>query len=95
MILKEVPVKKDTNDTYVYQDVSLYYGVYAIPDVNNKSISLFSVTGGLKANSYATIRDIDTITTQTTKNVLEPHIDKQNASTYINVRESLEQSSTV
>lgn len=71
LILKEVPVKNDTNDTFIYKNVDLYYGVYAIPNSADASITLFAVTGGLKANSYAVISDIDTITTQTTKNVLE------------------------
>lgn len=68
--LVAVPVKKDTNDNFIYEDVNVYYGVYAIPDYDNGSIMLFSVTGGLKANSYAEISDLDTVTTQTTKNVL-------------------------
>lgn len=71
LILKEVPVKNDTNDTFIYKNVDLYYGVYAIPNSADASVTLFAVTGGLKANSYAVISDIDTITTQTTKNVLK------------------------
>ena len=30
--LVAVPVKKDTNDTFIYKNVDLYYGVYAIPN---------------------------------------------------------------
>ena len=71
--LVAVPVKKDTNDTFIYKNVDLYYGVYAIPNSTDASVTLFAVTGGLKAGSFATISDIDTITTQTTKNVLEEH----------------------
>lgn len=81
--LVEVPVKKDTNDTYVYKDVSLYYGVYGIPDISvidegketeedKSSVKLFSVTGGLKANSYAEITDLGTIYTTNINNPLTP-----------------------
>ena len=69
--LREVPVKADTNDTFIYKNVKLYYGTYAIPDSANAKISLFSVTGGNKANSFATINDLDIITTSTIKNVLK------------------------
>lgn len=69
--LREVPVKADTNDTFIYKNVKLYYGTYAIPDSANAKISLFSVTGGNKVNSFATINDLDIITTSTIKNVLK------------------------
>jgi len=49
----------------------LYYGTYAIPSVENESVQLFAVIGGNKANAYAVIRDIDTITTSTQGNKLE------------------------
>ncbi len=71
LFIKEVPVVKDTNDIYVYEDKTLYYGTYAIPSVENESVQLFAVIGGNKANTYAVIRDIDTITTSTQGNKLE------------------------
>ena len=74
--LREIPVVKDTNDNFVYMDASVYYGAYAYiipetnPDVNSDTVRLFSVTGGLKANSYATIQDIGSLTEYTTLNKL-------------------------
>lgn len=79
--LREVPVVKDTNDNYVYMDASVNYGAYAYLEpastnsgTNSNTVHLFSVTGGLKANSYASIQDIGTITEFTTINTLEPII---------------------
>lgn len=71
LYLKEVPVSADTNDIYVYEDKTLYYGTYAIPSVENASVQLFAVIGGNKTNAYAVIRDIDTINTSTLNNKLE------------------------
>ena len=74
--LREIPVVKDTNDNFVYMDVNVYYGTYAylIPQSNDtvdtSTVKLFSVTGGLKANSYATVQDIGTITEHTVLNNL-------------------------
>lgn len=33
LYIKEVPVTADTNDNYVYEDKTMYYGIYAIPTV--------------------------------------------------------------
>lgn len=74
--LREIPIVKDTNDNFVYMDVNVYYGTYAylIPQSNDtvdtSTVKLFSVTGGLKANSYATVQDIGTITEHTVLNNL-------------------------
>lgn len=74
LYIKEVPVTADTNDNYVYEDKTIYYGTYAIPsvpemademdqEVNTRlEVKLFSVIAGSKANSYAIIRDLGTIT---------------------------------
>ena len=74
--LRSIPVVKDTNDNYVYMDASCYYGAYAYltpkTSVDASAVHIFSVTGGLKANSYATIQDIGTITEFTTLNSLIP-----------------------
>lgn len=76
LTLRSIPVVKDTNDNYVYMDASCYYGAYAYPkpktEVDPSAIQIFSVTGGLKANSYATIQDIGTITEFTSLNSLIP-----------------------
>lgn len=75
LYIKEVPVTADTNDNYVYEDKTMYYGTYAIPsvpevtdemdqEVNTRlEVKLFSVIAGTKANSYAIIHDLGTITT--------------------------------
>lgn len=71
--LVEVPVKKDTNDIYVYKDTSIYYGIYGKSTVDSSTsakVQLFSVIGGLKSDSYAEIRDLGTISTTTTNNTL-------------------------
>ena len=74
LYIKEVPVTADTNDNYVYEDKTIYYGTYAIPsvpetademdqEVNTRlEVKLFSVIAGSKANSYAIISDLGTIT---------------------------------
>lgn len=74
LYIKEVPVTADTNDNYVYEDKTMYYGTYAIPsvpemaeemdqEVNTRlEVKLFSIIAGSKANSYAIIRDLGTIT---------------------------------
>lgn len=83
LYIKEVPVTADTNDNYVYEDKTMYYGIYAIPTVpapnpgadntNDKvEVKLFSVIAGTKANSYAIIHDLGTITTTTATNKLIP-----------------------
>lgn len=83
LYIKEVPVTADTNDNYVYEDKTMYYGTYAIPTVpspntgadntNDKvEVKLFSVIAGTKANSYAIIHDLGTINTKTTTNKLIP-----------------------
>ena len=83
LYIKEVPVTADTNDNYVYEDKTMYYGTYAIPTVpapntgadntNDKvEVKLFSVIAGTKANSYAIIHDLGTITTKTANNKLIP-----------------------
>lgn len=87
LYIKEVPVTSDTNDNYVYEDKTMYYGTYAIPTVpapkqaveadadnaNDKvEVKLFSVIAGTKANSYAIIHDLGTITTTTATNKLIP-----------------------
>ena len=74
--LREVPVVKDTNDIFMYEDVSVYYGTYAqlIPaetTTDSSTVRLFSVTGGLKVNSYATVQDIGIITEHTMLNALK------------------------
>ena len=80
--LKAVPVVKDTNDIYVYKDVNVYYGTYAYLEkkaVDSTSepiptVHIFSVTGGLKVNSYATIDDLGLLTTNTVLNKLKDEI---------------------
>lgn len=92
LYIKEVPVTADTNDNYVYEDKTMYYGTYAIPVIplsqtnipegdeqghtdkaNVKvEVKLFSVIAGTKANSYAIIHDLGTITTTTVTNKLIP-----------------------
>ena len=68
--LRPVPVVKDTNDIYVYQDVSIFYGAYGFADSKRKSVRLFNVTGGLKDQSYATVEDLMEITETSTPNRL-------------------------
>ena len=66
LYIKEVPVTADTNDNYVYEDKTMYYGTYAIPTISDNTtaeVKLFSVIAGTKAHSYAIIRDLETITT--------------------------------
>ena len=75
LTLREVPVIADTNDNFVYMDASCYYGTYALlkpvsAAVNSSTVQIFSVTGGLKAGSYATIQDVGTITEFTALNNL-------------------------
>jgi len=75
LTLREVPVIADTNDNFVYMDASCYYGTYALLKpvsavVNSSTVQIFSVTGGLKAGSYATIQDVGTITEFTALNNL-------------------------
>lgn len=76
LYVKEVPVTADTNDNYVYEDKSMYYGTYAIPsnlnDNKTAEVKLFSIIAGTKANSYAVIQDLTTITTTTSLNKLIP-----------------------
>ena len=78
--LREIPVVKDTNDIFVYEDKFVNYGTYAqlIPASNTVDVStvkIFSVTGGLKYNSYATVQDIGIITENTLVNSLQPVVD--------------------
>lgn len=73
LYIKEVSVKADTNDNYVYEDKLMHYGIYAIPTISDNTadataeVKLFSVIAGTKAHSYAIIRDFGTITTAPNK----------------------------
>ena len=73
LYIKEVSVKADTNDNYVYEDKLMHYGIYAIPTISDNTadataeVKLFSVIAGTKAHSYAIIRDLGTITTAPNK----------------------------
>lgn len=68
--LKEVPVKADTNDNYVYQNKQMYYGTYGLADYTKASIQIFSIIGGTTSESYAVIRDNGIISTKTLNNTL-------------------------
>lgn len=60
-MLKEVPVKKDTNDTYVYTDAIVYYGIYAIGNAEKQTVRLFTISGSDTTGSYANVEDLVTI----------------------------------
>jgi hypothetical protein len=75
--LKAIPVVKDTNDNFIYEDKFVYYGTYAYlkpmdeETLDPSCVEIFAVTGGLKVNSYATIQDIGKITEDKTGVSLE------------------------
>ena len=57
---KKVPIKQDTNDNFVYQDVSIPYGVYAGYNKDKKILELYQVVGTTN-KEYATVNTIGQI----------------------------------